>query len=335
MKKLQTTGERPSLACSKGWGLLPFIREYGKWDRSLLECERQGDAQDQLSAHNVPLAFCSPDRLLKNHDLELAYPVGEVYDGPCGLAYFTTENCDLLKQRLAGRMAALKEIFSQSAIRRNDDSRMVANQIWDAVRTLVDPPSKRVPLLFLGSKGGPYTTLARVLYRLLFGAVAYESNERLQGSAGSFQPDRSMELKQGNEALAKRSQYHSVLDLIDLWHELTGMAFVGSVLQKSSRPSIPGSKHHILKAAELAQVRMKVEPSIYLPDIMPLNSLGQGIDLSSIWKHLSYRLIGEDFKSLMLFLNLARPLITKPREDDVFNIKMIRWQERRSLQSLS
>ena len=79
---------------------------------------------------------------------------------------------------------------------------------------------------------------------------------------------------------------------------------------------------------------MKVEPSCYLPDILPLNAAGHGIDLSSLWKHLNYRLVAEDFLSLMLYLHFAKPLMKNPLDDDLFKIKMIRLQERRVQQGL-
>lgn len=323
--------EGEGVACSTTWTLLPFCREFEKSNRSLFRKDGQGYLCEVLSGQNVSMAFCSPDRLLKNSEFELALPVGEVLSGPTSLAYLTMENCSEFKAKLAPRIRELKEIFNQANIAKSDDLRQSAQFIWDASKTLAEPRLNQVPYLNLNGGCGSYSTLARILYSLIFGSSAYETNEMRQGSGGSLE-GHELELRQGNEALIKRSSFHSVIDLVELWTELTQLPFVASVLQKSRKNPKPGAKQFVVKAAELAQAKMKVEPSSYLPDIPPLNSQKQNIDLSLMWKNINYRLVSEDFRSLLFYLQMARPLIKKSMDDDTFKIKMIRWQERESLE---
>ncbi|SME97003.1 MqnA/MqnD/SBP family protein [Pseudobacteriovorax antillogorgiicola] len=318
------------LGCSSGWTLVPFSREFEKQNPALVHRLGQEALSELLRDQDVSLVLCSPDRLIKDSEFELALPVGEVLVGSANLAYLTIENCDEFKSKLSPRISALKEIFSQANLQKSDDLRAAAAYIWDASKSLAEPRFKKIPFLNLNGGCGSYASLARILYRLLFGANAYETNEMMQGSAASFKGYQGvcLDLKQGREGLTKRSQYHSVIDLVDLWMELTEMPFVASVLQKGKRSPSQAAKQQVIQAAELAQARMKVEPSSYLPDIAPLNSQGQRIDLSGVWKQLNYRLVAEDFRSLMFYLHLAKPLLRKPMDDDAFKIKMIRWQER-------
>lgn len=328
MKILQdNTTVGTSLACSSALTLLPFCKEYERSSESLIRKEGQGTLSGLLSSHDVGMAFCSPDRLLKNSDFELALPVGEVITGPSNLAFLSIENCAEFKGKLATRLRDLKDIFQQANIGKSDDLRSASQYIWDASKTLAEPRFRHVPYLNLNGGCGSYATLARILYRLLFGNSAYETNEMMQGGSGSMQ-GVDLELRQGNEALLKRSNFNSVIDLVDIWSELTQMSFVASVLQKSKRNPTPLSKQAVVKAAELAQAKMKVEPSGYLPDIAPMNGQSQKVDLANVWKHVNYRLVSEDFRSLMFYLHLARPLVKKAMDDAAFKIKMIRWQER-------
>ena len=273
------------LACDSGWTMFPFSREFARSNQSLLLNSTQSQVGSLLSAHDVGLAFCSPERLLRNSDFELALPIGEVLTSSCQLAYLALEGegdeVEELKGYVSKRIEFLKEIFSQVGRRRYDDPRAASLLIWNECAVLEKPISFKVPTLRLPVACDSYTTLARMMYRLLFGVTAYESNERLLTSGGGYDTHDGvrLELKSGNDALVKRSQYYSVIDLIDLWWELTEEPFIASVLQKSKRAPVRVSQL-IVQAAELAQARMKVEPSNYLPDIVPLNCHGGAIDLS-------------------------------------------------------
>src|SRR5690606_19495079 len=117
-----------------------------------------------------------------------------------------------------------------------------------------------------------------------------------------------LELLIGDEALIRRPSYAAVIDLSEAWLELTGLPFVFAVWQKSKGTLSPYWRECITEAAKLAQARMRVEPSVYLPDGEPGDILGHRIDLASYWKGISYHLGDAQMRGLLLFLCLARQL---------------------------
>jgi chorismate dehydratase len=140
-----------------------------------------------------------------------------------------------------------------------------------------------------------------------------------------FGTDQPIELLIGDEALEKRSQYSLVIDLGQAWWDITRLPFVFAVWQ-SRAPVSPALKAKIIKASELAEMRMKLEPSVYFPEIMPLDASGRQLPLGDYWKLIDYRLGFEEIRGLVAFLYLAKHFRPVERSDQIL-LKMIRLQE--------
>ncbi len=327
-----------SLGCTSSWTSLPLFTEIsrlGSW--SLTRKDDFHSISQLLEKQNIKYGLCSVDRILMNPDFELALPVGVVLHGACSLAYFTEENCEELKKVLKPRIDSLKEIFDQANLSRSSDMREAAKFIWDASCNLVEPPIEQIPYIEFSGGCGLFTSLARVMYRLLFGKTSYNTNLMLQTrSKGGFQgsSDLRLDFRQGNDALAKKCNQRNSIDLIETWCDLTQLPFVSAVIQKSQKAHQGSSRLKLLECAELAQAKMKIDPVDYLPDIEPVNCNGQKIDLASVWKDITYRLNTEDLKSLLLFLNLARPLQKNVSDQELVSVKLLRWQQSDTSSSL-
>jgi hypothetical protein len=89
-----------------------------------------------------------------------------------------------------------------------------------------------------------------------------------------------------------------------------------------------GYPSYLLECLERAQMKMRIEPQAYFPDMLPRNCQQQSIDLCGVWKGMSYRLDQEDLRSLLIFLYFCKPLEKKCLEDEAFTLKMLRWQQR-------
>lgn len=313
------------LACPNRWTLLPFTHEFEKLGRSALCRGLSSSMPSMVCSHEAEVAFCSPEALLKSPDLELVSPIGEAFSSSCGSAYFVSSEAELTRPYVALRLEALKNVFSKFDFTSVSQMPELIERLYRQVDELPVPPASLVPQVDFFQGNGAFTALAKLVYRLLFGGEAYDIACRMQvDEAARVQWD----LRQGNDALTRRSQWHSVIDIVDIWHDLFKMPFVASVLLRSKKSLPAGSKQKLQQVAELAQAKMKVEPSVYLPDIIPNNSQGQAIDLSSLWRHVSYRLGKDHIQSLLLFLHLLQPLQKQALNDAEFRVKMIRWQER-------
>lgn len=329
---MKSSSDMHSLGCTGSWASIPLYQEIGRlasW--SLTKKDDFFSVSQMLQDQNVEYGLCSVDRILMNLDFELALPVGVVVHGSSSLAYFTDEYCEELKKLLKPRIDRLKGIFENAHLPRSTNMREAARFIWSELECLEEPAIKRAPYVEFSGGCGLFTSLARVMYRLLFGEVAYETNLRMQTCTknGSFQnsSDIKLEFRQGNDALARKCKQRNMIDLVETWLTLTGMPFVCAVIQKCQKSSHSNGRLKIIECAEMAQAKMKIDPVSYLPDVIPMNSSGQNIDLAAVWKTITYRLNSEDMKSLLLFLNLARPLQKNMSNEDKVSLKLLRWQQ--------
>ena len=196
---------------------------------------------------------------------------------------------------------------------------------------LATPPPRLepIPLLRMGQGSSSWSSLSRLMYRLLFGVEAYNSMVLAQSviQSPSDVGEDGLEFRVENEALQKRCSFAHIIDLAQLWREMSGLPFVSTILQKHKR--VEGNcPSQLAESLELAQMRMRVEPRAYFPDMLPRNCQQQSIDLCSVWKGMSYRLDQEDLRSLLIFLHFCKPLEKKSLEDETFTLKMLRWQQR-------
>ncbi|NRA66420.1 MAG: hypothetical protein HRU19_18175 [Pseudobacteriovorax sp.] len=313
------------------WTLMPLFHELERTAQlKFLRSENPKSSVFDLPPEAQPLfTMASTAQLISGTGCDLALPVGEVLHGPHGLAYFASESMESLLKVLEPRIQKLKSIFLSAEITKRENMRDVADKIWYEVAQLKGMTLCHVPHVRFCDSNSSYAALGKLMYLLLFGSEAYRLNTVMQSQEDLVcQNDAGrLSFKCSNSAMNQRCQHRHVIDLIELWNHLTGLPFVASVLQKSSRcPSIT-EQSQLIACAELTQAKMQVEPSCYLPDIPPVNVSGQSIDLARLWKDVSYRLKVEDFKSMILFLNLSCNL-DKSIDNQSVRLMLLRWQQK-------
>ena len=323
----------PSMPLQLGWipywNLLPLQAELVRLSGHEVEFHRGHPAQVNrwLSEGKVSLAPSSSVCLVKNSQLEIAFPLGIAANGPVLSVYlgFCQEGLGLVEV-IKQRQLLLREIFRQAQARFDGDARKNASYIFKAIASLPPVPAELAPPLAVTPASASSTQLARILYRLWFGEAAYDLWAAASPTIGQAMTlRRPIELLIGDEALAKRGNYRAVIDLGEAWRELTDLPFVFAVWQTSRKTMSPHWKQRILEAAELAQARMRVEPSHYFPDPMVTDVHGRPIDLGAYWRGIQYRLGPQHFKGLALFLALTRCLQPEGIDDQAV-VNLMRWE---------
>lgn len=299
-----------------GWipyfNLVPFRAELERLAGSELELMRGVPAQVNrwLSEGKVSIAPCSSICLLRHSHHEIAFPLGVAASGQVSSVYIGLHHEDAgLVELIKTRQQMLREIF-RAGEKRDLDARRLADLVFKMSSTLPPVESDLPPPLIVTPASATSATLGRILYRLWFGETAYETRAA-QGNMSRtvmLTDRRPMELLIGDEALAKRPQFRAIIDLGEAWRELTDLPFVFAVWQKTRHSPSPQWRQRIFEAAEIAQARMRVEPSHYLPDMPATDVQGHNLDLAGYWKLIQYRLGPQHFKGLALFLALARNL---------------------------
>ena len=333
MKTETTPHSSAVIACPSTWAFLPLKEELAKTSaKNDLRVEDVITIKAHMQKNEIDLAPCPSTCLFSNPNFELALPMGLSTKGSMHDAYigFNESTFDL-PLRISERIQQIKDIFYDTNIAGSSNLKMTTDLIWKRVAALPkiadikDPPKLR----FLNA-GSPQIALARLFYRLIWGEESCSTNDMYNtgmGSALNGYIGERLDLLSGNQGLLKKCNYPKVFDLGELWYELTGLPFVSSVWQKlkSNTTTIP--KNRISQACELAQARMKVEPTSYYPEIMPQCTHEDEIDLGAYWKNISYKLGSNEIRGLLFFLQMIHPL-EKQTHDESFTVKMIRWQER-------
>lgn len=326
---MKTVTDRPDsilVGCQNAWSSHPLMTELQKCGPRLqIQKDDCGGLYRKLDHGELLYAFCSSISLVRNAEFEMALPVGISVDGPSGLALWGFSSNHLhLKECIEERVKQLAEVFKKAQLMKVNNLKQATQNLAEGLAALPPPRLSKFPPLRLTSGYSSWGTLSRLLYRLIFGADAYEALMRMD-PAQDFAVD-GIDFRLENEALQKRCSYTHWIDLSELWCRITGLPFVSSVLQKKRKTC--SCRQNLAEVGELAQMRMQVEPCNYLPDMPPRNQQQQQIDLCSVWKNLSYRLSSEDMRSLQVFLYLAKPIEKKSLEDSAFMLKMLRWQQK-------
>lgn len=339
MKTVSDRPDQPLIGCQNYWSSHPQIVELEKYTSRLTilrdDCNGLYRRLEQTELH---YAFCSSISLARNADFEMALPLGIAHSGPSSLAYWGISNSRLyLKDYVEERVQKLREAFRSAQINRTENLKQGTQQLLESLEQAPFAKCETLPLIRFTNGSTSWSTLSRLLYKLIFGSEAYELVHRFQAGQGatissssssSGESEMHLELRLENEALQRRCTYPAVIDLPEVWRAITGLPFVSTVLQKSRRAQPQNCRASLAEVTELAQMRMQIEPCTYLPDMLPRNAQQQSIDLCSLWKSLNYRLGADELRSLLVFLYLARPLEKKGCEDEAFTLKMLRWQQR-------
>lgn len=322
----------PSIPLQLGWigywNLRPLRIEIERLMGGEIEVSKGTPAQVNrwLSEGRVSLAPCSSVCLVKNTGNEIAFPLGISSNGAVQSVYIGLKHEDAgLIEMIRARQSMLREIVRAGQARYDNDCRKLSAYIFKMSASM--PPLEGAPPpLLVTPASATGAMLARILYRLWFGEAAYDAraaDTATANTATTFR--RPMELLIGDEALIKRPNYRAMIDLGEMWKELTDLPFVFGVWQTTKRSLSPYWRQRILEAAEIAQARMRIEPCHYLPDMAVNDVSGHPIDLGAYWKLIQYRLGPQHFKGLALFLSLARHL-SPANIDDQAVVNIMRWE---------
>jgi len=261
-----------------------------------------------LTEGHVAIAPCSSVCLVKNANHEIALPIGVAASGPVQSVYLGIKDDNGVYETIRKRHFMLKEVFLTASLKNGGDVRKMTESIFKLASTFESEKLAYTPGLCLTPSSAAGANLAKVLYRLWFGAESYELmvERRLSRGIGRGDYVCDMDLLIGDEALQRRPQFKYIVDLSDVWKDLTGLPFVFAVWQSIGKVLSPTTKSKILEAVDLAQARMRIEPSVYLQNIELNDINGRVVDLPAYWRLIQYRLTASHFRGLALYLSLVR-----------------------------
>jgi predicted solute-binding protein len=278
-----------------------------------------------LSEGKVVAAPCSSICLLRNSRHEFAAPLGVASTGTVQSVYLGYQESH--RETIEGikrQHTALAALFHQVKQAYHNESRGIARALWH-FREELPRWEGEVPSIRMSPASASSVTLAKIFYRMWFGDAAFEHLLREEQGISRVTINPPLELVIGDEALVRRCSFAGVLDLGQMWRDFTGLPFVFAVWQSlGAMPS--GVRQLLSEAASLAQARMKVEPSIYLPDIDVKDDHSAAIDLRAYWRVIDYQLGGDEIRGLLLFLCIAGYFIADAMTEDAL-VKIMRWQE--------
>ena len=310
------------------WNLLPLRQELGKRQPNWQMLPgHPSQINRQLSQGEIELAPCSSVCLIKNIRHEMAVPVGVASSGSVHSVYLgLSSDLSCTIDPFKRRVKALQTLNQTALERYGERKRLAAQYVWKHLEELPAMDIEHAPHLRLTANSASSATLARLFYRFIFGKKAFENASTTANKSRDAELKGSMELLIGDEALIRRNEFSKVIDLGQLWQQLTGLPFVFAVWQKTGALLDPTAMQKISEAAEIAQTKMRVEPTAYWDQALPLKTDGTEVDLAGYWKHIHYRLQPDDISGLLYFLCLVRPLL-RAEIDDAMVVKMLRWQQ--------
>ena len=278
-----------------------------------------------LAEGKCDIAPCSSVCLLSKPDFEMALPLGVSTNGVVKSVYLGLHlEHEYVRERIEQCRSSIQELFRQGQSLFKHDCRKTARHVWNNLEQLPRPSTIHAPPVKLSSASASGGALTKLIYRMLFGREAYNTQVN-RNFAHEFSGSKPIELLIGDEALTRKRQFYTTIDLGLLWRDLTGLPFVFAVWQ-SKGACLNGWRRKILAAGELAESKMRVDPSSYLPDRLPTDESGKTINLADYWKIIDYRLGVSQFRGLMVFLCLIQHLQGLPL-GEALAVKLMRWQE--------
>lgn len=276
----------------------------------------------------VALAPCSSINLLKARQVDIALPLGVASEGAVQSVYLGLhrEHADTL-EIIQERQVEVKSWFDEAKQKFGHDQRQIAQYVKNRSVQIKGAPSISFTPNSAASKA-----LVRIFLSLWFGVdnadramISGDTKVNCgEGASGFIGGQRPIELVIGDDALARRCEFAAVLDLGQLWWDVTGLPFVFAVWQSSLQTVPQGFKSLLLEAASISSVRMKVDPSVYFPDVLPLDSLGHSLNLPAYWQAIQYKLSGKHLQGLLLYLTLYSSLF-ECVESKYIPARLARW----------
>lgn len=308
------------------WNLVPFKQELLR-DRNLSIDMKLGNPTSinkWLQEGEIHLAPCS-SICLNQPGFEMALPLGVASDGFVRSVYLGLQNEHLpFLELLSTRIPKIRAIFDSTQTSLDFNARNIAQRVCEALKDLPSIPLNECPPLKFPNSSASSVALSKILYMFWFGYDAFKFM-----SARNFAPlsggQKPIELLIGDEALVHQNTFVKTIDLGQFWKDLSGLPFVFAVWQ-SKGLCLNGWRRKILEVGDLAEQKMRVEPTDYLPTLPPLDNTGNPIPLIEYWREIKYRLGVEEFRGLLIFLCLARKLSEQPLDNETA-VKLLRWQE--------
>lgn len=272
----------------------------------------------------VHLAPASSISLLKADNLRIPFPLGIASEGPVYSVYIGLHReHSTFWNYVRGRQEILSSIF-QSKLQRSDLQDLVRAVSRDA--GLSNVPVE-IPDLLLTPASAASAALTEILFHIWCGrdrafkilsSAKNNSSKSVQSRTGGSRP---MELVIGDEALRRRHEFWKVLDLGQVWHELTRLPFVFGLWQ-SSYSNVSAKLFQVInEAAAIAQARMQLEPDVYFPETAPLADDGSLIDLKTYWSAIQYKLTKRHLKSLAVYFHFYNQI--SDQDDGSFSRKLM------------
>ncbi|MGE0172284.1 MAG: hypothetical protein AB7T49_05850 [Oligoflexales bacterium] len=327
-----TEAKKTKVGCLSDWSLLPLRTELEKFEpgldlniNSLPQLRKTAISEKQ----DIFPELCT--NLIRKAAVDLALPLGLAVKGPSPVCYFGYHSlASKMQEYINNRIEAVQDIFQKAKVNDTPHVAAAVDYILDALDDL-DARMEGVieaPALFFRRDYSLGHSVARLMYPLLFGKKALKTRLDAPPLNNAKEPALSFDVLSGNDAVVRRSSYSGILDLSAIWYKITLLPLVYLVWQKNDKGIVQSlHRQKILKAAELAQARMKVDPSIYYPDILPLDLKGHEIDLSQYWKNFHYHLDPQSMRSIIVLVHLARAF-ERIENTDELRVKMIRWQDK-------
>lgn len=323
-----------------GWipylNLLPFYSEL----RQLV-----GDSIKFISGHPstvnrwltegvVDLAPASSIAMLRDPKLKMAIPIGIASEGPVQSVYLGLhpEHRDFY-DFIGFRQATLSPMFHE--VVENLDLESGVQKLRRFARESLS--DAQVPNLRLTPASAASAALTEVLLYLWCGdecAAQTMSNARQPEALAECKQmilARPMELVIGDEALQRRHEFWQILDLGQVWHQLTGLPFVFGLWQTADDALSKELLDTVMGAATISEKKMRITPEIYFPVDFPVALDGKAVDLRSYWSVIQYCLTRRHMTSLSIYYRLVADITRNGSRDIVRSERFHNFTEQMSV----
>lgn len=306
------------------WNLVPFMKELDRQKDLSVEMKVGAPTKINKWLHegDIHLAPCS-SICLNQSPFEMALSLGVSSFGPVRSVYLAFDEHLLPYYELYKKQMQILNKICEKIEGKEFNARDLGQNLLDKIKSLPSVPFADCPGMKFSTMSASSVALSKIFYAVCFGYDAYKFMAK-RNFVGLSEDKKPIELLIGDEALIRNQEFSEKVDLSEFWSELTGLPFVFAVWQ-SRGLCLNGWRRKILEIGELADQKMRIEPTDYLPAILPKDSNGQELPLIQYWKNIKYRLGPEEMRGLLVFLCLSRKLTEQPLDNDIA-VKLMRWQ---------
>lgn len=253
-------------------------------------------------------------------------PVGVSHlQGSPGCGFALRDAHPRLSQFIQTRLNWLNTTYEAKANQQLASPRDAILDLW--TKACENDPSRQLqgmqPRLILRTTDPDLRDLATMFYRLIFGDKA-ASQLQISEAAG-VQPvagpgEVSLEFIWQPHSLTPSEGIKQFFELGSIWQQITALPFVMTIWQKGPMPA-PGLAERLHKAAQLAETKMKIEPSAYFTGKQ--SSSASPKQLSALWQRTRYLLSEDDFLGLQLLGQIVQ--LSRRRSDHDFYLRSSKW----------